>query len=107
MNLRDFDFDLPNALIAVRPLSQRDSARLLVVYSDGRLEHRHFSDLPAYLTPPDLIGVNDSRVVPARLTGIRTPRSAEGTPAKIELTLIRRLESGLFVAFGKPARRLR
>lgn len=71
MDVSLFDFDLPEERIALRPASPRDSARLLVVHQDGRLEHRHIRDLPDYLTPADALVINDTRVIAARLRGQR------------------------------------
>lgn len=103
----DFDFDLPARLVALRPPPRRDDARLLVVRADGSLEHGSFRDLPAWLSPPDMLVVNDSRVLAARLSGERLAREAAGPAAKIELTLLRRLEGARFTALAKPAKRLR
>ncbi|HET6946695.1 MAG TPA: tRNA preQ1(34) S-adenosylmethionine ribosyltransferase-isomerase QueA [bacterium] len=70
MRLSDFDYALPPELIAQHPAAPRDSARLLVLHrSAGRIEHRIFRDLPAYLRPPDVLILNDTRVIPARLLG--------------------------------------
>jgi S-adenosylmethionine:tRNA ribosyltransferase-isomerase len=72
MHLDDFDFDLPPDRIAQQPLPERDTSRLLVLHrSGGRLEHRHFFDLPALLAPGDLLVLNDTRVLPARVVGHR------------------------------------
>ena len=70
MRLSDFDYALPPELIAQHPASPRDSSRLLILHrSDGRIEHRIFRDLPTYLRPPDVLILNDTRVIPARLLG--------------------------------------
>lgn len=107
MNITDFDFSLPDELIALRPVVQRDRARLLVIHPDGLLEHAHFGDLPAYLRSGDLLVVNDSRVDPVRLAGRRLARDSAVTEVEVELTLHRRLGPGRFVALAKPARRLK
>jgi S-adenosylmethionine:tRNA ribosyltransferase-isomerase len=84
----DFDYDLPPERIAQRPLDRRDASRLLVLNRDsGRLEHRQFTDLPAYLRPGDVVVANDSRVIPARLFG----RKAAGG-GRVEILLIERLD---------------
>src|SRR2546426_12135609 len=71
-NISDFDYDLPQELIAQTPIEPRDASRLLVVHRDsGRFEHRHFRDIGAYLRPGDLLIANQSRVLPARLLGQR------------------------------------
>ncbi|HEY5768611.1 MAG TPA: S-adenosylmethionine:tRNA ribosyltransferase-isomerase, partial [Terrimicrobium sp.] len=64
----DYDFDLPGELIASRPLAERDASRMLVLHrSSGRIEHRSFRDLPDYLQPGDLVVLNNSKVIKARL----------------------------------------
>ena len=71
MKVSDFDFDLPNDRIALRPVSPRDSARLLVVRPGEGLENRVVRDLPDLLRPGDALVFNDTRVIPARLSGVR------------------------------------
>ena len=88
MDVSLFDFELPEEHIALRPASPRDSARMLVVWPDGRLEHRQVADLPDYLEARDTLLVNDTRVIPARLYG---QRLRDTGPAKIEILLHRRL----------------
>jgi S-adenosylmethionine:tRNA ribosyltransferase-isomerase len=97
-----FDFDLPQERIALRPAEPRDSARMLVVRQDA-LEDRIVRDLPDFLRANDVLVVNDTRVIPARLLGIR----ARGENiARIEATLIQREGSNLWRALAKPAKRL-
>jgi S-adenosylmethionine:tRNA ribosyltransferase-isomerase len=103
MDVSLFDFDLPESLIALRPASPRDSARMMVVHGDGRIEHRHVSDLPEYLSAGDALVVNDTRVIPARLHGRRL---REGGDARIELLLHRRLSADRFSALARPAKKL-
>jgi S-adenosylmethionine:tRNA ribosyltransferase-isomerase len=98
-----FDFDLPPERIALRPISPRDAARLLVVRPGGMLEDRGVRDLPDLLRPGDAVVVNDTRVIPARLTGRRIGRGAE---PRIEATLHRRLDGSRWRAFVRPAKRL-
>ncbi len=98
-----FDFDLPDERIALRPASPRDAARLLVVPSDGEFADRRVADLPSLLRPGDAIVVNDTRVVPARLRGLR---SRGGESARIEVTLHRRTGPDRWRAFARPAKRL-
>ncbi len=102
MRVDRFDFDLPEELIALRPASPRDSARMLVVHEDGRLTHAHVRDLPAFLESGDALVLNDTKVFPARLRG----RRLRDTEAKIEVTLHKRLAPDRFLAFAKPARKL-
>jgi len=98
-----FDFDLPPERIALRPISPRDAARLLVVRPEGKVEDRGVRDLPDLLGPGDAVVVNDTRVIPARLAGRRIGRGAE---PRIEATLHRRLDGSRWRAFVRPAKRL-
>jgi S-adenosylmethionine:tRNA ribosyltransferase-isomerase len=98
MRLDDFDFDLPRERIAQQPVQPRDSARLLVV-EDG-CRDRYVSDLPELLRDGDMLVVNDTRVIPVRLTGRRGE-------AAVSVTLHTDLGEGKWLAFAKPARRLR
>ena len=100
-----FDFDLPPERIALRPIVPRDAARLLVVRPSAvpPFEDRHVHDLPELLRPGDALVVNDTRVIPARLSGRRIGRGAE--PA-IEATLHSRLDGSRWRAFVRPAKRL-
>src|ERR1700749_200649 len=103
MDVTQFDFELPEDLIALRPAQPRDAARMLVVRDDGAIEHAQVRDLPRYLRSGDCLVVNDTKVVPARLRGVRTGRATE---PKIELLLYRKTGDGQFVAFARPARKL-
>lgn len=102
-SLADFDFELPEARIALHPVSPRTSSKLLVVGPSG-FEDRHFHDLPGELQPGDLLVFNDTRVIPARLLGER--RRDENAIA-IEALLLKRLDSGTWTAFAKPGKRLK
>jgi S-adenosylmethionine:tRNA ribosyltransferase-isomerase len=101
-----FDFDLPPDRIALRPASPRDSARLLVVRPGAKplLEDRIIRDLPGLLAPGDQLVVNDTKVIPAQLSGRRT--GGETAP-RIEATLIKRLDASRWQALVKPARKLK
>lgn len=94
-----FGFELPERLIAEHPVEPRDAARLLVVEPGGELQHRIFRDLPDLLEPGDLLVVNDTRVIPARLLG----RKGEG---KVEVTLVQPAGEGLWRALARPGRKL-
>jgi S-adenosylmethionine:tRNA ribosyltransferase-isomerase len=98
-----FDFELPASNIALRPASPRDSARLLIVQSDGGLHDRTVADLPLLLAPGDQLVVNDTKVISAQLTGRRIGRDTE---PKIEATLIKRLDGSRWQALVKPAKKL-
>lgn len=106
MKLDDFDFDLPERLIATRPARPRSAARLL--YADGpRTADLHAYDLPRILRAGDRLILNDTRVIPARLTGHRTRQSAQGSvTAKIEVTLMEPQADGTWSALAKPMRKL-
>lgn len=104
MRVDTFDFDLPEDLIALRPASPRDSARMLVVHGDGRLEHARVYDLPDYLRSGDALVLNDTKVFPARLHGKRIGRG--NTTPKIEAMLHKRIAPDRFLAFARPARKL-
>jgi len=99
-----FDFELPATSIALRPVSPRDSARMLVVLPDGVLRDRTMLDLPAWLEAGDQLVVNDTKVIAAQLTGRRIGRETE---PKIEATLIKRIDGSRWQALTKPARKLR
>ena len=108
MRVDEFDFDLPEQLIALRPAVPRDSARLLVVRDDGNCEHRTVRDLPQLLRTSDVLAVNDSKVIPARMQGLRyRPEFDLQTGAKFELLLHRRIAASVYRAFARPAKRLK
>ena len=100
-----FDFDLPDDLIAQRPMQPRDSARLLDVAPDG-LHDRIVRDLPSLLRRGDLLVSNDTRVIPARLKGVR-PGTRGRQDVAVEALLIRDLGRGHWLSFARPAKRLR
>ena len=101
MKLSDFDFELPERLIALRPARPRSSARLLV--ADGpSITDAHVSDLPGFLRPGDRLVLNDTRVIPARLTGVRQRGESQ---ARVEVTLLEQTD-GLWSALIKPLRKL-
>jgi S-adenosylmethionine:tRNA ribosyltransferase-isomerase len=102
MKASDLDYELPAELIAQRPAEERDDARLLVFdRGTGEVRHRRFGDLPEELAPDDLVVVNDTRVIPARLT-VKRPGGGEA-----EVLLLERAEGALWEALARPTRRLR
>ena len=103
MQLADFDFDLPDDRIALRPARPRDSARLLVVSPDQALRDLAVADLPGELRAGDVLVLNDTRVIPARLTGVRL---RDESRVAVEATLHRRLSSSRWTAFMRPGKRL-
>ncbi len=103
MNVSDFDYYLPEELIAQYPSEKRDACRLLVIHRDsGKLDHRHFYDVLDYLEPGDCLVMNDSRVIPARLYGVK-----EKTGAAIEFLLSKRVSGNEWETLVRPGRRLR
>ena len=91
MKTHDFYFDLPQELIAQTPLERRDASRLLALDKvTGETKHLHFYDLPRFLNPGDVMVVNDTRVIPARLLGEK-----EETHVPVEILLLKRLEKDL------------
>ncbi len=103
MQLSDFDFDLPEASIALRPASPRDAARLLVVAPGAPLRDLRVSDLPGELRAGDMLVLNDTRVIPARLKGVRHRGESQ---VAVEATLHRRLALHRWTAFMRPGKRL-
>lgn len=111
MKLSDFDFDLPEGLIATRPVRPRPAARLLIVEAEGEgeaLRDLHVRDLPDLLGPGDRLVLNDTRVIPARLAGTRERMTGQGTSvARIEATLLEPRPGGRWAALVKPLRKLK
>jgi len=102
MNVSDYDFELPESLIAQTPLPNRTSSRLLVLHREtGGIEHRVFTDLADYLKPGDTLVLNDTRVLPARLFGTKAD-----TGAKAELLLLKRIEGDRWEALVRPGKKL-
>ncbi|MGA9467555.1 MAG: tRNA preQ1(34) S-adenosylmethionine ribosyltransferase-isomerase QueA [Exiguobacterium marinum] len=103
LNVNDYDFELPEELIAQVPLLDRTSSRLLVLDREtGDIEHRHFRDVLDYLHAGDALVVNDSRVLPARLFGAK-----QETGGKVELLLLKQTEDDVWEALVKPAKKVR
>lgn len=103
MRIDEFDYNLPEELIAQKPAGQRDTCRLMVMDRNaGTVEHKHFYDVIDYLREEDCLVLNNSRVLPARLFGTK-----EKTGAKIEFLLIKRIEGDLWETMVKPGKRLK
>ena len=106
MQLSDFDFDLPEELIATRPAVPRSSAKLLVS-RDGGIQDSQVTELASFLEPGDRLVFNDTKVIPARLSGLRHRVSAQGaTAAKIEVTLLEPQADGQWLALLKPLKKV-
>ncbi len=102
MKTDDFDYNLPEELIAQVPLKDRSSSRLMVLHKKtGKIEHKHFKDIIEYLNPGDALVINDSKVIPARLIGEK-----EDTHAVIELLLLKNIEGDIWECLSKPQKRL-
>ena len=103
MHINDFDYELPEELIAQKPQKDRDKCRLMVLRrKDNSIEHRHFFDILEYLKEGDCLLLNDSKVIPARLYGIK-----EGTGARVEFLLIKRIEGDIWETMVRPGKRLK
>lgn len=103
MNIEEFDYDLPESLIAQTPLKYRDQSRLLVMGREsGNTTHQHFADVIDYFKEGDTLVLNDTRVMPARLFGIK-----EETGAKVEMLMLTHLEDNDWEVLLKPAKRIK
>lgn len=101
MNVKDYDYDLPEELIAQDPLEDRSSSRLMVLdRQTGEVEHKHFTDILEYLHPGDCLVINNTKVIPARLFGVK-----EDTQAKIEVLLLKRKENDIWETLVKPGKK--
>lgn len=102
LRTEDFDYDLPTGMIAQKPAEPRDSCRLMVLdRASGQIDHRRFSDLVEYLKAGDLLVVNETRVLPARLKGVK-----EGTGGQVEVLLLRERGTDTWECLVRPGRRL-
>jgi S-adenosylmethionine:tRNA ribosyltransferase-isomerase len=103
MKVNDFDFELPKHLIAQHPSSKRDHSRLMVIDRlEKKISHHHFYDILDFLTQEDTLVINDTKVIPARLLGLK-----DDTNALIEVLLLKELEENVWEAMTKPARRVK
>lgn len=101
MDVKDFYYDLPEELIAQDPLEDRSSSRLMVLdKKTGEIEHKIFKDIVDYLKPGDCLVINNTKVIPARLYGVK-----EGTQAKIEILLLKRRENDIWETLVKPGKK--
>lgn len=101
MDVKDFDYYLPEELIAQDPLEDRSSSRLMVLdKKTGEIQHKIFKDILDYLKPGDCLVLNNTKVIPARLYGVK-----EGTQAKIEILLLKRKENDIWETLVKPGKK--
>ena len=100
MDVKDFYYDLPQELIAQDPLCDRSASRLMVLDKNtGEIQHRIFKNITEYLKPGDCLVINNTKVIPARLYGVK-----EGTEAKVEILLLKRMENDVWETLVKPER---
>lgn len=103
MKVSDFDYELPEELIAQDPLENRSDSRLMVLHRGaGAVEHKRFTDIPDYLAPGDCLVVNNTRVIPARLYGVK-----EDTRAQVEVLLLKRRENDIWETLVRPGKKLK
>ncbi len=103
MKLNDFNYHLPEALIAQKPMQQRDKCKMMVLNREEKtIEHKEFSDIIDYLKPNDCLVLNDSKVLPARLFGTK-----DITGAKVEFLLIKRINGDIWETMVRPGKRLK
>lgn len=103
LNIEEFDYDLPEELIAQTPLKDRDTSRLLVLNREnGEIDHRHFKDVIEYINPGDTLVLNDTKVMPARLFGVK-----QETKAKVEMLMLTQIEGDDWEVLLKPAKRIK
>lgn len=103
MNISDFNYDLPQDLIAQTPIDKRDESKLMILdKNNGNIKHEVFKNIIDYLNPGDTLVLNDTKVIPARLIGVK-----EETGAVIELLLLKNTEDNIWECLSKPAKRLK
>ena len=101
MDVKDFDYELPEELIAQDPLEDRSASRLMVLDREtGEIQHRIFKDITEYLRPGDCLVINDTKVIPARLFGVK-----KDTGAKIEILLLKRRENDIWETLVRPGKK--
>lgn len=101
-NVNDYDFELPEKLIAQSPLLNRSESRLLILNDDNQIEHKHFNNIVDYLNPGDVLVLNDTKVIPARLFGTK-----KQTGANIEVLLLNETQTDVWKCLVKPAKRIK
>ena len=102
MDVKEFDYELPEELIAQTPLEKRSDSRLMIVdKKTGEIEHKHFYDIIDYITENDVLVLNNTKVMPSRLYGEK-----KDTKAKIEVLLLRELKKDQYEVLVRPQRRV-
>ncbi|MDE6757768.1 MAG: tRNA preQ1(34) S-adenosylmethionine ribosyltransferase-isomerase QueA [Clostridia bacterium] len=108
METKDFYYDLPKELIAQTPIEPRDASRLLIYHKDsGEVEHKHFYDVCEYLRAGDVLVINNTKVIPARIFATRLPRTEKTIEKNTEVLLLKRKEYDVWECITKPAKKLK
>lgn len=109
LQTKDFYYDLPEELIAQTPIEPRDHSRMMVLRKNGEIEHKHFYDVIDYLNEGDVLVINDSRVIPARIYGdkVRDEGIFVSAPSKIETLLLKQIEGNKWEVLLRPAKKVK
>ena len=108
MQVSDFNYNLPKELIAQHPVKTRDESRLMVLNRTKKtIEHKVFKDIIDYLEPGDCLVVNNTKVIPARLYGIKVNETSEHEPAHVEFLLLKRIEEDIWEVMVRPGKKLK
>lgn len=109
LQTKDFYYDLPENLIAQTPIEPRDHSRMMVLRKDGSIEHKHFYDVIDYLNEGDVLVINDSKVIPARIYGdkVRSEGIFASAPSKIETLLLKQMENNRWEVLLRPAKKVK
>ena len=109
LQTKDFYYDLPEELIAQTPCEPRDHSRMMVLRKDGSIEHKHFYDVIDYLNEGDVLVINDSKVIPARIYGdkVRSEGIFVSAPSKIETLLLKQMENNRWEVLLRPAKKVK
>ena len=107
MKLKEFNYELPKELIAQHPIEKRDESRLMVLDRINKtIEHKKFKDIIEYLNPGDCLVINDTKVIPARIYGVKKYKEENNEPCKVEVLLLKDLGNDTWETLVKPGRRL-
>ena len=108
MKVAEFDYYLPKELIAQHPTKNRDESRLMVLNSNNKkIEHKVFKDVINYLNPGDCLVINNTKVIPARLYGVKVNKIAEQSKAQVEFLLLKRIEEDIWEVMVRPGKKLK
>lgn len=108
MKVSDFNYELPKELIAQHPLERRDLSRLMVLDKyNQKIEHKVFTDIIDYLEPGDCLVINNTKVIPARLYGIKKTDDLNNNPAPVEFLLLKQIEKDIWEVMVRPGKRLK